>query len=85
VTDVLLLIVGREKHEDGAPAFVIGALNEEYLAQLPLEDCDAQIRRIQETWTGDPSSYEWRTARLGVDQEELDELFETPEVNGYWQ
>ena len=82
--DTLLVIIGMERDENATP-FVLGAFNEEYLHQLPLEDCDKQLQTLKKTWTGDPNDYEWRTARVRLDLEDLAEMFTVPEVNGYWE
>jgi len=79
--DTLLVIVGAERGENPAP-FIVGAFNEEYLNQLPLEDAEIQIARLKETWTGEAQAYYWREVLVRVPLLELVELFEIPEIDG---
>jgi len=84
MSEVLLIIVGCEKDERAIP-FIIGGFNFEFMAQLPQEDTEKQIKTLKETWTGEPSMYDWREVKLRLDTEELKNLFGTPEVEGYWE
>ena len=68
----LTLIVGRE---DEREVFVVGALNTEYLNQMPIEDGQEHIHRLKETWTGEPDAYEWREVDCLVDYEPLEAAF----------
>lgn len=77
----LLLIVGREKDERGLP-FIVGAFNEEYLNQLPVEDAEEKIAELKQTWTGDPDDYDWREARIRIQDGHLMPMFSTPELRG---
>jgi len=82
VSEVLLIIVGREKDERAIP-FVIGGFNNEYIAQLDFEEGEKYIKTLKETWTGEPDIYDWREVKIRLDIEVLQELFDTPEVQGY--
>ena len=84
MNEVLLIIVGCEKDPNTTP-FIIGGFNNEFMAQLPEEDAEKQIKALKETWTGEPNMYEWREVKLRLDTEELKDLFTTPEVEGYWE
>jgi hypothetical protein len=83
VTDMekLLVIVGCDPHDDGTP-FVIGAFNEEYLNQLPVEDAEEQILALKKTWTHNPREYDWREIRVGVPLDAIDRAFDRVEIVG---
>lgn len=79
--DVLLVIAGCEKDEEAIP-FIIGAFNEEYINQIPIEDSDEMIASLKEKWTMEPSAYEWREIRVLVPADALDRAFDRVEVEG---
>lgn len=67
------------KDSDETP-FIVGAFNEEYVNQLPLEDADEQILALREKWTMDSAAYDWRELRVWVANDHIDALFDTPTV-----
>jgi hypothetical protein len=73
--ETLLVIAGCARYEEESP-FIVGAFNEEYLNQLPIEDADAQILALKKTWTHDPAEYEWREIRVSIPTEALDRSFD---------
>lgn len=75
----LLVIVGCLKDSDETP-FIIGAFNEEYLNQVPIEDADDYIGKLKQTWTMDEAEYDWRELRVWVADDHIDGLFDTPMV-----
>lgn len=77
----LLLIVGCEQ-DDNAEPFVIGAFNNEYMNQLPMEDAEKQIETLKETWTGDAAAYIWREAVVIVPMDDLSQMFKIPVIDG---
>lgn len=75
----LTLIVGREQLDEfSPPAFIVGALNTEFLNQLPEEDAVDQIESIKRTWTVEPEAYHWREIECDVSLDKLEEAFRTP-------
>lgn len=76
----LLVIVGKEKDSDATP-FVIGALNDEYLNQMGIEDGDAEINKLKMTWAADPDAYHWREVIVVVQMDEIAKMFDTPVVH----
>lgn len=77
----LLVFAGCSREDDETP-FMVGAFNEEYLNQLPLEDAEEQIARMKETWTFDPEQYDWREIRVSIPVDALDAAFDRVEVDG---
>ena len=77
----LLLIVGREA-DDQAEPFIVGAFNNEYMNQIPLEEGEKMINALKETWTGDRFAYEWREAVVIVPMDDLSEMFKVPVIEG---
>lgn len=78
----LLVIVGLEKDQEGATPFVIGALNDEYLNQMALEDGDTEILKMKMTWAADPDAYHWREVVVVVPMERIAGAFKAPVVLG---
>lgn len=76
----LLVIVAKEGHPS-ALAHVIGAFNDDFMADLPLEDAEAQIEHLKRTWTGDPQAYDFREIVITADYN-LDDLFVSAEIEG---
>lgn len=77
----LLCIAARERHEEGLP-HVLGAFNESFLNELPLEDYEDQILTLKETWCGDPSDYEFREFTVVVPEADIDSLFGVVDIVG---
>ena len=75
----LRLLVGRE--DGDRDVFVIGALNHEYLMQMPIEDGDRVVKAMKETWTGEPEAYEWREVDCLVPLVPLERAFEPQTVH----
>lgn len=76
----LLAIVAKER-DTAASAHVLGAFNDDFMADLPLEDAEEQIERLKQTWTGEPSAYEFREITIAADFD-LDDLFVSAEIEG---
>lgn len=76
----LLVIVAKER-DTAASAHVIGAFNDDFMTDLPLEDAEEQIERLKQTWTGEPGAYEFREVTITADFD-LDDLFVSAEIEG---
>ena len=77
--ETLLVIAGCARNDVGTP-FVVGAFNEEYLNQIPLEDAEAQILALKDKWTYDPAEYDWRELRVSIPTDALDRAFGPLEI-----
>lgn len=74
------MIVAKER-DPRSVAYVLGAFNDDFMSDLPLEDFEKQIDELKRTWTGEPEAYDYREAIVTFDFD-LDALFVEAEIEG---
>ena len=79
--ETLLVIAGCARDTEESP-FIVGAFNEEYLNQLPLEDAEEMVLKLKKVWTFDPAEYDWREIRVSIPTDAVDRAFDRVEIQG---